>query len=578
MDFAQYPTNVWDGTTRNTRRRDYNHNVDPDALDWNQIAKEMIATQTKLDEVRGGYEAVENKIADFTVATTDMNKLFTCNTNANDITVTLPPAADVKNMVCCFKKTDENFDLIIDAGAEYIDEATSQLVSDLDQVIEIVSNGIKWFITSRGDTPAVLVGADYTYTTIQSALTDLGANACILLKPGSYNKFNFTAAGQSVVGVDHQSCLITETDDDVITCNYSGCHLANLSVSLTNPSTERNILNIESNGVLHTHRCNFTLTVNDTHDAATPSHILKNTAGTVKFSQNILTYTNSKAAAGQVKALLHLSSTGNTEFHECTLNMVCSNNSAITCLGIASDTSNVVIWNCNITVTDADGAIVIGVLNLTNTAQAKYWYNEIHVTGGNANDVYGIYNANGSSRSGFNFIHVALGGAPTGVGYALKQAGGTLTSHFDNLVSPSGPDGTITYVNSITDGYLGISHGIYTPEVVELTATGNAATPHTITALETNKVICNEATLGEKNYHNLPAAVAGLTYTFIVRDANGLRVTAAAGDKIRLGATITKAAGYVESIELGASITLVATDTSDWIATSVVGTWAVEIV
>lgn len=74
----------------------------------------------------------------------------------------------------------------------------------------------------------------------------------------------------------------------------------------------------------------------------------------------------------------------------------------------------------------------------------------------------------------------------------------------------------------------------------------------------------------------LPGAAALYTYTFVVTAAQHLRVDAATGDTIRLNSSVSASAGYVRSNAIGSSITLVAVDTTQWIATSIVGTWTVD--
>jgi len=73
----------------------------------------------------------------------------------------------------------------------------------------------------------------------------------------------------------------------------------------------------------------------------------------------------------------------------------------------------------------------------------------------------------------------------------------------------------------------------------------------------------------------LPTAVSGQSYTFIVQDADLLRVVAAAGDTIRLGSSVSAAAGNVESTAIGDVVELIAINATEWIARSVIGTWTV---
>jgi len=98
--------------------------------------------------------------------------------------------------------------------------------------------------------------------------------------------------------------------------------------------------------------------------------------------------------------------------------------------------------------------------------------------------------------------------------------------------------------------------------------------PNVLTADESGKVFSNEGSAA-KNYHTLPTARAGLTFTFIVQDVDGVRVVADSGDTIRIAASESAAAGYIECATIGNAVTLVAVNATEWIATSYVGTWTV---
>jgi len=102
--------------------------------------------------------------------------------------------------------------------------------------------------------------------------------------------------------------------------------------------------------------------------------------------------------------------------------------------------------------------------------------------------------------------------------------------------------------------------------------TAGVGSPNILISSETDKTLTNEGATA-KNYHTLPTAVAGLTFTFIVQDADGIRVVANTGDTIRVAGTVSASAGYTESTTVGDVITLVAINATEWIAISYVGTW-----
>ena len=101
----------------------------------------------------------------------------------------------------------------------------------------------------------------------------------------------------------------------------------------------------------------------------------------------------------------------------------------------------------------------------------------------------------------------------------------------------------------------------------------NASTPVNVTAPESNKVYTNEWA-SAKIVFNLPTAVAGYTYTFIVQDTDWIDVTAAAWDTIRRNTNVTAAAWTVTSTAIGSILTLVAINATERIATGEIWTWA----
>lgn len=105
--------------------------------------------------------------------------------------------------------------------------------------------------------------------------------------------------------------------------------------------------------------------------------------------------------------------------------------------------------------------------------------------------------------------------------------------------------------------------------------TAASGSPNILTAGEVGKVFTNEGA-GSKNYHTLPAARAGLgPYTFVVQDADGMRIVAGAGDTIRIAASVSAGAGLIECTTIGNTVTLIAINATEWVAISYVGTWTV---
>jgi len=103
-------------------------------------------------------------------------------------------------------------------------------------------------------------------------------------------------------------------------------------------------------------------------------------------------------------------------------------------------------------------------------------------------------------------------------------------------------------------------------------STAGSGSPNVLAAAGSGIVTTNEGTT-VRNYNTLPAAAAGLHFTFIVQDADGMRITAGTGDTIRVAASVSTSGGYAENSTVGSVLTLVAVNATEWIATTTVGTW-----
>jgi hypothetical protein len=126
-----------------------------------------------------------------------------------------------------------------------------------------------------------------------------------------------------------------------------------------------------------------------------------------------------------------------------------------------------------------------------------------------------------------------------------------------------------TTVFSVNDG-----GGVNLMREVEANSTGIVGTPNVLAATESNSVMTNEGATA-LNVHLLPTAAKGLTFTFVVQDADGIRIAANTDDIIRIAESVTAATGFIESTVIGSVITLVAINATEWVAISVVGTWVI---
>jgi hypothetical protein len=117
--------------------------------------------------------------------------------------------------------------------------------------------------------------------------------------------------------------------------------------------------------------------------------------------------------------------------------------------------------------------------------------------------------------------------------------------------------------------------GVADIEVQSFKAAAEAAVgPRALLASETGKLFTNEGATAEVGF-TLPAAAVGLSYSFIVQDVDGLKVTAAAGDTIRIAASVSAGGGFISATAIGNAVHLVAINATEWIALSSQGSWTV---
>jgi hypothetical protein len=139
------------------------------------------------------------------------------------------------------------------------------------------------------------------------------------------------------------------------------------------------------------------------------------------------------------------------------------------------------------------------------------------------------------------------------------------------LIACSTADGTTPvrlYANPSTHRLL-----VSVTGTVNATVSPQSTSPVSPAASDSGTYFTNEGAAGLITF-NLPVAVAGYIYTFIVENVNGIAITAFAGDTIRFGGTVTATGGTITSTTIGSTITLVSINATEWIAVSLIGTWA----
>ena len=106
--------------------------------------------------------------------------------------------------------------------------------------------------------------------------------------------------------------------------------------------------------------------------------------------------------------------------------------------------------------------------------------------------------------------------------------------------------------------------------------TAGSGSPNILTVGESRTLLTNEGVTAE-NYHTLPLAAAGLTFTFYVQDTDGIRITANTADTIRVAAGVSAGAGFVRCATAGAVVRLTAINATEWVAEYQTGVWTVDV-
>lgn len=114
--------------------------------------------------------------------------------------------------------------------------------------------------------------------------------------------------------------------------------------------------------------------------------------------------------------------------------------------------------------------------------------------------------------------------------------------------------------------------------VAGATYTGVGVSALSTTSINANRsfgVFTNEGAVGRVDIA-LPAAAAGIQYTYVVQDADGFRITASTSNTIRMSSGVTASAGYIQSTTVGSYVVLVSINATEWMAVSWGGTWSLD--
>jgi hypothetical protein len=188
----------------------------------------------------------------------------------------------------------------------------------------------------------------------------------------------------------------------------------------------------------------------------------------------------------------------------------------------------------------------------------------------------------GGTRTTFGAGFLTIGGAGNA---AIGRLSGAGADGIVLLTNAAGSDLTRLQFGGVASNFPAIGrygNGLYAQQAdgagptfckqgayVVPRATGTSAQAADSSAIWTNEGASAKIAI------NLPGAAAGLRFSFIVQNTNGIQVVAAGGDTIRIAGSVSAVAGNIESLVVGSAVTLVAINAVEWIALSSLGTWTV---
>lgn len=226
-----------------------------------------------------------------------------------------------------------------------------------------------------------------------------------------------------------------------------------------------------------------------------------------------------------------------------------------------------------------DGSDVVSGITQLNADNIRLDGNTLSATNVNGNIELApagsgvIYSSSPFQDAGSNAAFAGLSG-----GIFFNNSRGIFwgsAGSFSLVTNDTGLARSAAGVVKVTNGSAGIG-AILNSSLVEANTAGSGA-PNVLVATESGTVLTNEGVTAE-NYHTLPSAVAGYKFTFVVQDADGIRITASGGDTIQpiAGTAASAAGGFIRCATLGAFITLVAINATEWVSVGSAGVWTID--
>lgn len=111
------------------------------------INLELSTIDDRLTELEGSGSSATIRVVTDSGDVLDDDYIILCNTSSSIITMTLPAAENNLGRILRFKKIHASNTLIIDCiGLNTIDDSGSYTMEDLHSSIDIVSDGLAWYI------------------------------------------------------------------------------------------------------------------------------------------------------------------------------------------------------------------------------------------------------------------------------------------------------------------------------------------------------------------------------------------------------------------------------------------------
>jgi len=106
--------------------------------------------------------------------TASNKRVILCDATANNMTVTLPPAASSLDEIYYIKKVDSttNTITITGDGSEVIDDELTQVIRDQYEGLAMISDGGEWFVITKKSNAPLTVGVKTSTTTVANTAAE----------------------------------------------------------------------------------------------------------------------------------------------------------------------------------------------------------------------------------------------------------------------------------------------------------------------------------------------------------------------------------------------------------------------